>query len=179
VSAVSVTGDVAVVERRAAELAGAPPVRRVVTDPDPSSGSTFEVAVSRALDTLVVRAADAARGDPSLVRAVARTESNFDPTARSAAGAEGVMQLMPATAQALGVANPYDPAQNVRGGALYLRELLDRFGGDVSRAVAAYNAGPGAVERAGGIPPFPETRRYVERVMAAYRADRENRPNRL
>jgi soluble lytic murein transglycosylase-like protein len=110
--------------------------------------------------------------DPALVLAVASVESDFDSRALSTSGAVGLMQLMPGTAQALGVANPYDPAQNVRGGATYLHELLDRFGGDVSSAVAAYNAGPGAVELYGGTPPFPETKRYVARVLHAYRAFR-------
>ena len=99
-------------------------------------------------------------------------ESGGNASATSGAGAAGLMQLMPATAQALGVTNPYDPAQNVRGGATYLRQLLDRFGGEVPTAVAAYNAGPGAVERFGGIPPYTETQTYVARVMDAYRAAR-------
>jgi soluble lytic murein transglycosylase-like protein len=79
------------------------------------------------------------------------------------------MQLMPATARALGVADPYDPVQNVRAGAAYLRTLIDRFG-DLKSAIAAYNAGPGAVARYGGVPPYAETRVYVERVLDAYRA---------
>ncbi len=121
------------------------------------------------VEALIASAARAAGVDPVLVRAVAEAESGFDPSARSRTGAIGLMQLMPATAQALGVQNPYDPAQNVHGGAHYLHELLDRFAGDVPSAVAAYNAGPGAVERYGGIPPYAETTAYVARVMDLYR----------
>jgi soluble lytic murein transglycosylase len=105
---------------------------------------------------------------PALVKAVIAAESAFDPNAVSHRGAQGLMQLMPTTAQTLGVENAFEPTQNVRGGSTYLREMLDRFG-DVSRAVAAYNAGPEAVERYGGIPPYRETRDYVDRVLAYYR----------
>lgn len=103
--------------------------------------------------------------DPGLLRAVMLAESGGDPTAISEAGAEGLMQLMPETSSALGVRNPFDPAQSLSGGARYLRSLLDRFGGDVTRALAAYNAGPGAVERYGGVPPYAETKSYVDRVL--------------
>jgi soluble lytic murein transglycosylase-like protein len=104
--------------------------------------------------------------DPALLRGLIRQESNFNPSARSSAGAIGLCQLMPATAAGLGVTNPSDPAQNLEGGAKYLRQQLDRFGGDVSKALAAYNAGPGAVQRYGGVPPYPETQNYVQRVTA-------------
>jgi soluble lytic murein transglycosylase-like protein len=106
---------------------------------------------------------------PSLVSAVAQVESGFDPRATSRAGARGLMQLMPATARALGVRDPYDPAENLAAGSRLLRSLVERFNGDLPRALAAYNAGPQAVDRYGGIPPFAETRRYVAGVLAAFR----------
>ena len=104
---------------------------------------------------------------PDLVRAVIQVESAFDPNARSSKGAMGLMQLMPQTATEMGVINPYDPEQNVRGGVAYLQRLLDHYDGDEELALAAYNAGPGAVERHGNqIPPFPETQNYVEKIRS-------------
>ncbi len=109
--------------------------------------------------------------DPRLVHAVIQAESSYNPRALSRKGAQGLMQLMPATARQLRVADPYDPDDNLRGGTVYLRHLLDRFGGRLALALAAYNAGPEAVERAGGVPPFPETREYVRRVYRLYRGE--------
>lgn len=105
---------------------------------------------------------------PGLVKAVIAAESNFDPDAVSSAGARGLMQLMPETAASLGVKNLHHPTDNVRGGTRYLRMMIDRYG-DLVRALAAYNAGPKAVDRYGGLPPYRETRDYVQRVLTYYR----------
>ena len=114
-----------------------------------------------------IQAAAARHGlDPALLAGLIRQESGFDPSAGSHAGAQGLAQLMPGTAAALGVSDPFDPVQSIDGGARYLREQLDRFGGDVVRGLAAYNAGPGAVQRFGGVPPYAETQEYVRRVQA-------------
>ena len=104
--------------------------------------------------------------DPALLAGLVKQESGFNPSAGSPAGARGLTQLMPATAAGLGVTNVLDPAQNLDGGAKYLRQQLDAFGGDVTRALAAYNAGPGAVQRYGGVPPYAETQNYVRIVQA-------------
>jgi soluble lytic murein transglycosylase-like protein len=111
--------------------------------------------------------------DPALLAGLVKQESGFNPNAGSPAGARGLTQLMPGTAAGLGVTNVLDPAQSLEGGAKYLRQQLDAFGGDVTRALAAYNAGPGAVQRYGGVPPYAETQNYVRAVQAnaaAYRA---------
>ena len=109
--------------------------------------------------------------DPRLVQAVVQAESGYNVRALSNKGAMGLMQLMPGTAGELAVADPYDPSENVRGGTEYLRRLLDRFHGQLDLALAAYNAGPEAVERHAGLPPYPETQVYVDRVLSLYRGD--------
>ncbi len=117
----------------------------------------------------VVQEASRAHGvDPNLVDLLIRMESGYDPRAVSRKGARGVMQLMPDTATLYGVRNSFDPLQNIRGGVRYLRDLLERFNSDVALALAAYNAGPDAVEKHRGVPPYDETRAYVRTILAAY-----------
>ncbi len=114
-----------------------------------------------------ITAAAKANGlDPALLAGLIKQESNFNPNAGSGAGARGLTQLMPATAAGLGVSNVLDPVQSINGGAKYLKQQLDSFGGDVTKALAAYNAGPGAVQRFGGVPPYSETQNYVRIVQA-------------
>jgi hypothetical protein len=132
------------------------------------SPSALSTAPSDRLDQIVHEAAERHKVDPELVKAVISTESGWNPYAISRKGAVGLMQLVPGTAQRYGVGNPFDPAQNVEGGTTYLKTLLDRYNGDLSKSLAAYNAGERAVDRSGGVPPFWETRRYVQKVTSAY-----------
>ncbi|MBP1625878.1 MAG: Lytic transglycosylase catalytic [Holophagaceae bacterium] len=127
-----------------------------------------KVLRSPELLALVDEIAAAEGVDPFLARAIIQAESAFNYRARSRVGALGLMQLMPQTAQRFGVVDPFDPRQNISGGTKYLRWLMDHFKGDTTKVVAAYNAGEGAVERHGGVPPFKETRAYVPRVLDLY-----------
>jgi soluble lytic murein transglycosylase-like protein len=127
------------------------------------------VAIPEAdIQIAIDRHSEAQSLDPKLVRAMIQVESGYNHRARSQKGAMGLMQLMPATASLYRVEDPYDPDENVRGGTRYLRYLVDRFPGRLDLAVAAYNAGPAAVQRYGGVPPYRETKDYVSRVLSLY-----------
>lgn len=135
--------------------------------PKRESPSSMVTRVSRDYHQLLKEVARKYRLPLNLLEGVVKVESNFDPQAVSPSGALGLMQLMPETARALGVKNPFDPRENLEAGARYLRQMLDLFRGNIDLALAAYNAGPGAVQRYGGIPPYKETREYIEKVKAA------------
>jgi soluble lytic murein transglycosylase-like protein len=134
-----------------------------------------EVAVPPGGDLREVAAAAARRHglDPELVMAVVSVESGFRPGAVSPKGAQGLMQLMPRTAESLGVEDAFDPAQNLDGGARHLGQLLTLYDGDLVKALAAYNAGEGAVHRHGGVPPYRETRAYVKKVLERYHTEKK------
>jgi len=134
---------------------------RLVSLPVESQAMASSADVQQAISSAAARHGI----EPAVLSALAYVESGLRPEAVSPDGALGITQLMPATAQALGVANPFDLWANLDGGARYLRQQLDRFGGDLSLALAAYNAGPGAVVQHGGIPPYGETQRFVRRVL--------------
>jgi soluble lytic murein transglycosylase-like protein len=128
----------------------------------------------------ITSAATANGIDPALLAGLVKQESGFNPNAGSGAGARGLTQLMPSTAAGLGVSNVLDPVQSLNAGAKYLKQQLDTFGGDVTKALAAYNAGPGAVQRFGGVPPYAETQNYVRIVQAnaaAYRSGTTSNPS--
>jgi len=137
--------------------AGYGPTQTAVSDP-PAEG-TGEY------DALIDAAATRNGLDPAVLHGLIEQESGFDPSAQSAAGASGLTQLMPGTASSLGVSDPLDPAESIEGGARYLAQMMSRFGGNTADALAAYNAGPGAVEQYGGVPPYAETQSYVQKVL--------------
>jgi soluble lytic murein transglycosylase-like protein len=182
-----ILSDITAIQNRIAEISGAPPAGAVMTAPP---GGDFNAVLAQALlpelapagtenpdapapvppdqiNQLVQQNADIWQVDPALIKSVIANESSFNANATSPVGAQGLMQLMPETAASLGVKDPYDPAQNVAGGTRYLRGLLDRFKGDTRLAVAAYNAGPNAVEKYGDVPPYAETQNYVKNVLGS------------
>lgn len=142
--------------------------QRQVAGAQPSQGAWK--GDSKDFDGMIREASSKHGVDEALVRAVIRQESGFNPKATSWVGAQGLMQLMPETAKDLGVVDAYDPYQNIMGGTLYLRQLMDRFDGNLTKVLAGYNAGPGAVEKHNGIPPYEETQNYVAKVLDNYQA---------
>jgi len=160
------------------------------TAAEPASASAFAAALQAAsasasgsgsasgsYDALIEQAAARNGVDPGVLHGLIQQESGFDPSAQSSAGAMGLTQLMPGTASSLGVANPLDPAESIEGGARYLAQMLSKFGGNTEDALAAYNAGPGAVQQYGGVPPYSETQSYVQKVLGYAESWRREHPS--
>lgn len=170
--------------QRIAEIRGRfEPAPAAMPNQSDATGSAFNAALSQAmgnygsaapvpadLESMIQGQAAEQGVDANLIKAVIKNESNFNPRAVSSVGAQGLMQLMPGTAAGLGVQNSFNPAQNIEGGAKYLKGLLNKYNQSVPMALAAYNAGPGAVDKYHGIPPYQETTRYVQKVMQSYQA---------
>jgi hypothetical protein len=147
---------------------GAQRIIRTETATTDGTGVVEAGTKSRAFHGIVKEKSAKYAVDPSLVHAVIKAESNGNPYAISRKGAKGLMQLMPTTARDLQVQNPFDPEENIDGGTRYLKYLIEKFNGDLSLALAAYNAGPKTVEKSGSVPPISETRQYVKKVLALY-----------
>lgn len=132
------------------------------------SSQTDKITTREQIKGLISRVSKKHGVDEKLVNALVKQESGFNPNAKSRVGAMGLMQLMPATAKGLGVTNPMDPEQNVEGGVKYLKSMLNKYNGNIILALAAYNAGPGAVDKYDGVPPYKETQNYVRSILANY-----------
>ena len=166
----------------AAAMSSAPMARPAIAlfpvatlQPQVDVATEFEVVPpSEAYEEIIQEAAAEYDMDPALIRAVMQAESAFHPYAVSRAGAEGLMQLMPALADEMGVNDSFDPRENIMGGARYLKRLLDYHNGNLDLALASYNAGPGNVARYGGVPPFRETRNYVKTIKAIYKRSKSS-----
>ncbi len=146
--------------------------------PPPGEGNSAASGSAAAgeYDPLIEQAAARYDLNPAVLHGLIQQESGFDPSAESSAGAAGLTQLMPGTAASLGVANPLNPAESIEGGARYLSQLMAEFGGNTEDALAAYNAGPGAVRQYGGVPPYAETQSYVSKVLGYAEAYRQTEP---
>jgi soluble lytic murein transglycosylase-like protein len=166
----------------AAAMSGAPMAPSLIAifpakvlHPHVDVATEFEVVPpNEAYEAIIQEAAAEYDLDPALIRAVMQAESAFHPYAVSRAGAEGLMQLMPALADEMGVSDSFDPRENIMGGVRYLKRLLDYHNGNLDLALASYNAGPGNVARYGGVPPFRETRQYVKTIKALYKRSKRS-----
>jgi soluble lytic murein transglycosylase-like protein len=158
------------IDPSAAKLNGVTPTRIPLSTLNPNIGISSRQAP---FQNLIQTLSSQYGVDPDLVSAVIQQESNFNPQAVSSSGAQGLMQLMPETARSLGVVDPLNPAQNMEGGVRYLKTLLEKFNGNIPLALASYNAGPGAVQKHGGIPPYKETQQYVRKILATYLSQKQ------